>query len=560
MAGKISQIKQSFRSISFILIFSVLIILIPVNCWNIYSAQQSQEVIINQTLSSIDHLANIYMKNLEHRIKSVNNYCYELVGATGDLFMLAQTTDDSGYLTNATYLAGETREHISNYEDADAFFMYLPRVKRGFVRGMATMSDYMKVMQDYFTDASNLVTRNNWNIVEIGCVRWLIHINFWYDTYFGGCINLDKIVSDIQTGLTYDTLTVSIDADSKNSDVSDRIQVTRRCGLQNLYLHISVANSEVVEKLPLIQRYSLTIALFTLLAAPAILLLLQRFVLRPLRNVVRALNQLKADPDMRIGGHASTREFEEVYHSFNDMAGEIVKLKIDNYEQLLDKQRLEITNLRLQMNPHFLMNTFNLIFHLAQMKEYQNIQMMVLYLSDYFRYITAQDRDFTTVDEEMALIHKYLEVAGIQYINRFEVDFDIDPALKTFKIPPLLLHNFVENFMKHGVVLKRLNHLKIQGRLAESMAEFIITDDGRGMPREQAERINAGIFEYKDKKDHLGLRNASRRIQYIYQGKGSMHLESDVDQGVTVCIRLPLDTAGLEISRSLTDPEVSEVE
>ena len=69
MAGKCTKfhLKNPFRSISFLLVFCVLVLLVPVNCWNIYSAQQSQAVIINQTRSSIDNLGTIYMKNLEHR-------------------------------------------------------------------------------------------------------------------------------------------------------------------------------------------------------------------------------------------------------------------------------------------------------------------------------------------------------------------------------------------------------------------------------------------------------------------------------------------------------------
>lgn len=541
MAGicKNFYLKNPFRSISFLLVFCVLVLLIPVNCWNIYSAQQSQAVIINQTRSSIDNLGTIYMKNLEHRIKMVNNYCYDMASTSGGLFLLADIKERGAFLTSAGYLANETREHIGNYEDADAFFIYSPEFDLSFVRTMSTLTTYMRPLQDYFSDEDNLVRKNLWSIVEIAGSRWLVHINHWYGIYFGGCINLDKITEEIRTDLSYPSLEVTL-SPAQDADVgTDCISITNRCGRQNLYLHITVSNSDVVENLPLLHKHSLTIAIISLFAAPLLLLFLQYLVVRPLRKVVRALNLLKQDPDMRISGHSLTREFDEVYHSFNGMAGEIVELKIDNYEKQLDKQKLEISNMRLQMNPHFLMNTFNLIFHLAQMKEFEKIQMMVLYLSDYFRYINGQKQDFTTVDSELELIHKYLEVAQIQYMYRFETEFDIAQDIGECQIPTLLLHNFVENFMKHGIELKRLNHLKIKGWRSGEMLEFVIIDDGRGMPREQAQRINEGIFEYGDKKTHIGLQNAYRRLDYLYKGRAVMHVEADTGLGVTVSVRLP---------------------
>lgn len=48
---------------------------------------------------------------------------------------------------------------------------------------------------------------------------------------------------------------------------------------------------------------------------------------------------------------------------------------------------MELKNLQLQIHPHFLLNTFNLVYTLAQRKETGAIQDIVIYLSEYFRYI-----------------------------------------------------------------------------------------------------------------------------------------------------------------------------
>lgn len=47
------------------------------------------------------------------------------------------------------------------------------------------------------------------------------------------------------------------------------------------------------------------------------------------------------------------------------MADQIKTLKIENYEKELDRQKMELKNLQLQIHPHFLLNTFNLVYTLG---------------------------------------------------------------------------------------------------------------------------------------------------------------------------------------------------
>lgn len=53
-------------------------------------------------------------------------------------------------------------------------------------------------------------------------------------------------------------------------------------------------------------------------------------------------------------------------HRFNAMADQLDHLKIQVYEQELEKQEIEAINLRLQVNPHFILNCLNTIFSLIQ--------------------------------------------------------------------------------------------------------------------------------------------------------------------------------------------------
>ena len=48
--------------------------------------------------------------------------------------------------------------------------------------------------------------------------------------------------------------------------------------------------------------------------------------------------------------------------TFNDMASQIKDLKIEVYEDKLSIQQAEMEQLKLQINPHFFLNSLNIIY------------------------------------------------------------------------------------------------------------------------------------------------------------------------------------------------------
>ena len=95
------------------------------------------------------------------------------------------------------------------------------------------------------------------------------------------------------------------------------------------------------------------------------------------------------------------------------------------------------------------MNMFNLLYSFAQIENYQNIQKLALYLSEYFRYLFQNGRDLQPFRQELNLIQKYMEIAALRYPDCCETVYEIDPEALEVEVPPLLLHNFVENIFKH---------------------------------------------------------------------------------------------------------------
>lgn len=538
-SGIIMLHKKKRTSISFRIILIIVVLIFPMNIYMLYSAKRSQEIIIEHTVTSMKNIANLYVSELESRVKSINNFISYLEQRDPNFSEVCKAEQRDYYYIAGLGLRAAMEEHMSTYNDADAYFFYSENMQHGMLVETSDELDKTQLEEMLFP-TEDFLHKGRWDIFTKQNTKWLVHVNYWKNTYIGAGIQLDSVENFIQENMENTTIKAYIDKEEKAEVSDDVLSVTKQCAHQNVFLHMQVDRREVIKNLPFVQRLGYRIAIITLIIIPIMILVIRHLVLKPLSTLNHALNRLKTDSSTRIQGIASTEDFDYVYRSFNTMADEIVELKIDNYENQLERNKAELRNLQLQVKPHFLFNSLNLMYNLIQMEEYKSVQTMLLYFSDYFRYINVGERDFSLFQEEYELIVKYLEVSQIRYADIIDAKYEIDDDVKQIQIPQLLIHNFVENVIKHGIALTRKNHILLKAYIEGSTAVFVIQDDGIGMPKEQAENINKGIFEYADGAVHLGLQNSYRRLQNYYGDQAGMHIESDTGKGTCVTIRIPI--------------------
>ena len=64
------------------------------------------------------------------------------------------------------------------------------------------------------------------------------------------------------------------------------------------------------------------------------------------------------------------------------------------------------------------------------------MQTMLLYLTDYFRYVGEDDSGYSRFGDEFDLIEKYFQVAAIRYEGMFETDCQIEDEVLDVKGAP----------------------------------------------------------------------------------------------------------------------------
>ena len=111
----------------------------------------------------------------------------------------------------------------------------------------------------------------------------------------------------------------------------------------------------------------------------------------------------------------------------------------------------ELSQLRQQLQPHFLFNSLNSINALV-ISQPQKAREMVLQLSDFLRGTIRKDHQkWVGLDEELTYLKMYLDIERVRFGHRLQVEFSIEEDTKMLQVPQLLIQPLLENAIKHGL-------------------------------------------------------------------------------------------------------------
>lgn len=109
-----------------------------------------------------------------------------------------------------------------------------------------------------------------------------------------------------------------------------------------------------------------------------------------------------------------------------------------------------LAELQSRIRPHFLFNTLNTAIALVRVDPAQ-AETILEDLAELFRVALAETGEAVTLDQEIALAQRYLEIEKVRFGSRLQVLWEIDPLAGAAPVPPLLLQPLVENAVRHGV-------------------------------------------------------------------------------------------------------------
>ncbi|HMK14146.1 MAG TPA: histidine kinase [Burkholderiales bacterium] len=114
----------------------------------------------------------------------------------------------------------------------------------------------------------------------------------------------------------------------------------------------------------------------------------------------------------------------------------------------LSEARLQALQARIR--PHFLFNSINAVLSLIR-SDTKRAEMALEDLSDLFRVLMADNRQLSSLQQEVDLCRRYLNLEQLRLGERLQVAWHIDNMPRDAQIPPLVLQPLLENAVYHGI-------------------------------------------------------------------------------------------------------------
>ncbi|HHV12352.1 MAG TPA: histidine kinase [Clostridiales bacterium] len=304
-----------------------------------------------------------------------------------------------------------------------------------------------------------------------------------------------------------------------------------------------VPEEKIRSTIPVWERLMQSLPLVALVTIPVLLLVIRRMVILPMSYLNSAMKELEQDNlEYRIDENkARSGEFRYMNHTFNRMAAQISDLRIQKYETEIEKLKIETDNLRLQVNPHLLLNSLNMICNLAKLKEFQTIQKYAMSLAEYFRYALRRNEELVPLASEISFVMNYLEIQKVRFPGAFTSVYEIDETLQDMRIPPFLIQNFVENSFKYALKMgSSIEIIIVIRREGKDHAVISIVDTGNGMPEEILDKLRNGEIIHNKTGKHIGIWNIRRRLKLAYGEDYVLRLNSTEGEGTQVWIKVPV--------------------
>ncbi len=412
---------------------------------------------------------------------------------------------------------------------------------------------------------------NAWGAAAFGNGEYFLRALDFGEFYVGGWINAEDIlqglntknmiglkhlyfVSESGTAITENTAILKSGAEIRlgaekpylTGAGNQYMAVSHALEPGNVALAALILDSSVLEGLKAFQLFiGLFACVIVFLLAVVLLFMIKEFV-SPIRQLVSGMNAIRAgDFDVKLSLRNVSEEYLAVRDTFNSMTSEIKNLKIGIYEETISRQKAQMQFLQLQVNPHFFLNSLNIIYNLASLRDLDTIQKTALFLSRYYRYILYSS-DQITVGSELEHIKNYLSIQEIRYSKKLTVDIMAPENVLEIPVPKLIIHTFVENAVKYTVGLDSEIRISVLCNLEKTRGKqrlrIVISDSGGGFSERALEKIcRSEQFEDENGR-HVGIYNMQKRLELTYGADAQLSFSNASPHGAVVQIMLPSGT------------------
>jgi two-component system LytT family sensor kinase len=186
------------------------------------------------------------------------------------------------------------------------------------------------------------------------------------------------------------------------------------------------------------------------------------------------------------------------------------RLEKNRKEKETEHLRTELSFLRAQVNPHFMLNVLNSMALLARRKSdlLEPALMELAGLMNYMLYDANNEK--IRLEDEISYLQAYIDLQMLRFRDDVTVEFNTPQQIKNKFIEPMLLIPLVENAFKHGIGLVKSPAIFIDIEVAKEEGRLSMIVENK---------YNPLIQRQENKPPGIGLKNLKKRLELIYPGQ-----------------------------------------
>jgi len=279
---------------------------------------------------------------------------------------------------------------------------------------------------------------------------------------------------------------------------------------------------------------------------------IRKMIHQPLKQLVGSLRKVEKGVLEQMPSVRRRDEFSYLFRQYNAMVAQLKVLIHQIYEHKIRSQSSELKQLQSQINPHFLYNTYFILYRLAKMNEIEKVVMYSQHLGEYFQYMTRNSGSSVALHEELEHTRTYVAIQQVRFSNRISVQFDeTPPRFRQMIVPKLFLQPILENAYKYGMEqMEEDGFIRISFRQCDDALGIVVEDNGRQLTDDRLADLQIKLDNRDTQVETTGLLNVHRRLRLMCGSKGGLELARSSLGGLQAVLNLGRGADG-ETARKL---------
>ena len=269
--------------------------------------------------------------------------------------------------------------------------------------------------------------------------------------------------------------------------------------------------------------------------------------LKKLNRVMKKTGSGKWTARYKNSGHdeitALGDRFNEMAENTNQLIDQVYLSEIHRQKLQLSWKNAQLDAMLMQINPHFLYNTLDIIRWEAMYEANGEspVTEMIEKFSRLCRLGMKTGSNTITLKEGIEHASIYLDVINFRHSEKIQLFLETEVDDQSVYIPQFILQPIMENAVVHAFGDASSGYfIRIHSSACDNVLHILVEDNGRGMEKNELHSLQLSLNRDEAPDESIGLVNVNQRIRLFYGESYGLQISSTPGKGTRIEILLPL--------------------